>query len=124
LVANVTVADGVTATKFVGPLTGNVTGTATTATNLAAATGILAGTISIDPTTITRSTASVQTFTLTGLTTNHKIVITSGTAMGYGVTITAAFASAANTLSIEFQNIVGNQDIDPGVKTLQYFAWI
>jgi hypothetical protein len=44
--------------------------------------------------------------------------------MGYGVTITAAFASAADTLSIEFQNILGNQDIDPGVKTLQYFAWV
>jgi hypothetical protein len=123
LVASVDNQAGVTATKFTGPLTGNAD-TATTATNLAAATGILAGTISIDPTVITRSTASVQTFTLTGLTTDHKIVVTSGTAIGYGVTITAAFASAADTLSIEFQNILGNQDIDPGVKTLQYFAWI
>jgi len=122
--------NGVTAIKFNGPLTGNVTGnattatTATTATNLAAATGILAGSISVNPTVITRATASVQTFTLTGLTTNHKIVITSGTAMGYGITITAAWASATNTLSIEFQNIVPNQDIDPGAKTLQYFAWV
>lgn len=105
-------------------LTGNVTGTATTATNLAAATGILAGTISVDPAVITRQTASVQTFTLTGLTTSHKIVITSGTAMTYGVFITAAWASAPNTLSIEFQNVVGNADINLTAKNIQYFAWV
>jgi hypothetical protein len=103
---------------------GNLTGTATTATNLAAATGILAGVLNIDPNTITRSTASVQTFTLTGLTTNHKIVITSGTAFGYGLFISAAFASAANTLSIEFQNFLGNQDVNLPPKDLQYFAWV
>lgn len=104
-------------------LTGNVTGTATTATNLAAATSILAGTISINPASLAASTASVQTFTLTGLTTSHKIVLTSGTALGTGILISAAWASAPNTLSIEFQNdriIV----IDPGDTTIQYFAWV
>lgn len=133
-VANISVANGVTATQFnttgnvtanlfVGNLTGSAN-TANTATDLAAATDILAGTITVDPTIVNRSTASVQTFTLTGLTTNHKIVITSGTALGYGIVITAAWASAANTLSIEFQNFTGNQDINLPEKTIQYFAWV
>lgn len=98
-------------------------GTATTATNLAAATEILAGTLSIDPTSLPGASASVQTFTLTGLTTNHKIVVTSGTALGTGVIISAAWVSAPNTLSIEFQN-ANNQPIDPTAKTIQYFAWM
>jgi len=119
LVATISVADGITATKFTGPLIG----TATTATNLAAATGILTGTLSIDPANIVKETASEQTFTLTGLTTNHKIVITSGTALGYGVIISAAWASALNTLSIEFQNF-SNGAIDLPAKNIQYFAWV
>jgi len=114
---------GVTATNFVGPLQGNAT-TATTATNLAAATGILTGTLTVDPIEIPRLSASVQTFTLLGLTTNHKIVITAGNALGVGLVITAAWASAANTLSLEIQNFLGNTDLNPAAKTLQYFAWI
>lgn len=98
-------------------------GTATTATNLAAATGILAGTLSVDPVSIPANTAAVQTFTLNGLTTSHKIVITSGTALGYGVSIGAAWASALNTISIEFHNIT-NHPINPNAKTIQYFAWV
>lgn len=104
-------------------LTGNVTGTATTATNLAAASSILAGSISINPASLAAATASVQTFTLTGLTTSHKIVLTSGTALGTGILISAAWASALNTLSIEFQN-ANNQPVDPGATTIQYFAWV
>jgi hypothetical protein len=114
---------GVTATKFVGPLTGNAD-TADTATNLAAASNILAGTISVDPTVVNRSTTSIQTFTLTGLTTNHKIVVTPGGSLGHGIIIGAAWASAPNTISIEFHNYLGNQDIDLPAKTIQYFAWI
>lgn len=122
-IANVTVANGVTATKFTGNLTGNVTGTATTATNLAAATGILAGTISINPASVAGTTSSTQTFTLTGLTTNHKVVITSGTALNAGLIIQAAWASALNTISIEFYNTT-NQPIDANTTTIQYFAWV
>lgn len=98
-------------------------GTATTATNLAAATGILTGSLTVDPASIPSVSSLVQTFTLNGLTTSHKIVITSGTALGYGISIGAAWASALNTLSIEFQNIT-NQPIDPTAKTIQYFAWV
>jgi len=106
-------------------LSGNVTGnadTATTSTNLAAASDILAGSISINPTSINKTSASTLTFTLTGLTTSHKIVITSGTALPYGLMIAGAWASALNTLSIEFHNYGGN--VDQGETTIQYFAWV
>jgi hypothetical protein len=122
-VANISVANGVSATKFTGNLIGNVTGTATTATNLAAATGILAGAISVDPVSVSGDTSSTQTFTLTGLTTNHKVVITAGTAFASGLIIQAAWASEDNTISIEFRNTT-NQAINAGIKTIQYFAWI
>jgi hypothetical protein len=94
----------------------------TNATNTV--TNVIAGSLSVDPSVISRSTASVQTFTITGLTTNHKIVITSGTSFGYGVFISAAWVSAANTISIEFQNFLGNNDVDLPAKNIQYFAWI
>jgi len=118
-VATITTADGIAATKFTGPLVG----TATTATNLAAATDILAGTISIDPSSVTGGVSATQTFTLTGLTTNHKIVITAGTALNSGLIIQSAWASALNTISIEFRNTT-NQPIDQGSTTIQYFAWV
>jgi hypothetical protein len=109
----------VTATTF----TGNLTGTANTATNLTAATSILAGSLTINPTNIGKNSASTQTFTLTGLTTSHKIVITSGTALTFGIVISAAWASALNTLSIEFQNSTGG-GVDLGNTNIQYFAWV
>lgn len=122
VVARINNQEGVVATKFTGPLTGNAD-TATTATNLAAGTNILAGTLSVDPDNIVKSSAQIQTFTLAGLTTNHKIVITSGTAVGYGLFISAAWASAVDTLSIEFQNF-SNNDVNVTAKDIQYFAWV
>ena len=173
-VATISTADGVSATKFTGPLTGNVTGnvsgtagsvaaanvtgttlasnvvtsslttlgtltnltvtntisgsingnanTATTSTNLAAATSILAGSVSIDPASINKTSAATQTFTVSGLTTSHKIVITPGTALPYGLMIAGAWVSALNTLSIVFHNYGGN--LDQGATTIQYFAWV
>jgi hypothetical protein len=143
-VANITVANGVSATKFTtsgtvsatgnitggnvaaATFTGNLTGTATTATtatNLTAATSILAGTLTIDPANINKTSASTQTFTLTGLTTSHKIVITAGTALTYGVSIVSAWASDADTLSITFHNYTGG-GINLGSTDIQYFAWV
>jgi hypothetical protein len=157
-VANVTVANGVAATKFTtagtvsatgnitggniatagiitatgnitggnvaaATFTGNLTGTATTATNLAAATSILAGTLTIDPANINKTSASTQTFTLTGLTTSHKVLITAGTALDYGVSIVSAWASALNTLSITFHNYSG-AGVNLGSTNIQYFAWV
>ena len=122
-VANITVANGITATKFTGNVVGNVTGTAATATNLAAATSILAGVLTIDPANVNKTSASTQTFTLTGLTTSHKILITSGTALTYGINIVAAWASATDTISIEFHNYTGG-GINLGSTDIQYFAWV
>jgi hypothetical protein len=112
----------VAAATFTGNLTGTAT-TATTATNLTAATSILAGTLTIDPANINKTSASTQTFTLTGLTTSHKIVITAGTALTYGVSIVSAWASDADTLSITFHNYTGG-GINLGSTDIQYFAWV
>jgi hypothetical protein len=100
-----------------------ITGTVSTATNLAAATNILAGTISIVPAAVSGGVSATQTFTLTGLTTNHKVVITSGTAFNSGLIIQSVWASALNTISIEFRNTT-NQAIDSGACTIQYFSWV
>jgi hypothetical protein len=113
----------VAATTFTGNVVGNVAGTAATATNLAAATSILAGVLTIDPANVNKTSASTQTFTLTGLTTSHKILITSGTALTYGINIVAAWASATDTISIEFHNYTGG-GINLGSTAIQYFAWV
>ncbi len=107
-------------------LSGNITGnanTATTSTNLAAATSILTGSVSINPLSVIKNSASTQTFTLSGLTTNHKIVITTGTAFPFGLIIASAWASATNTLSITFHNY-STADVDQGASNIQYFAWV
>jgi hypothetical protein len=108
---------------IVDTVTANLIGTATTATNLTAATSILAGTLTIDPANINKTSASTQTFTLTGLTTSHKVLITAGTALDYGVSIVSAWASALNTLSITFHNYSG-AGVNLGSTNIQYFAWV
>jgi hypothetical protein len=105
-----------------GSINGNAN-TATTSTNLSAATSILAGSISINPLSVIKNSASTQTFTLSGLTTNHKIVITTGTAFPFGLIIASAWASATNTLSITFHNY-STADVDQGASNIQYFAWV
>lgn len=105
-----------------GSINGNAN-TATTSTNLAAATSILAGSVSINPLSVTKNSASTQTFTLSGLTTNHKITITPGTALPFGLIVASAWASATNTLSITFHNY-NTADVDQGATNIQYFAWV
>jgi hypothetical protein len=83
----------------------------------------LAGSLTVNPTNIGKNSVSTQTFTLTGLTTSHKIVITCGTALTFGITISAAWASGTDTLSIEFQNATGG-GVDLGNTNIQYFAWV
>lgn len=112
----------VAGTTFTGNVVGNVTGTATTATNLSAATSILAGSINIDPTTIGKNTTSTQTFTLTGLTTSHKVIVMPQADFSYGLSILAAYPSALNTLSVQFQEQGGATD--PPAFDLAYFAWV
>jgi hypothetical protein len=107
-----------------GTITANLTGTASTATNLAAATSILAGTLAIDPGNINKNTSSTQTFTLNGLTTSHKIIITPATVMpDRNYAIRGAWASATNTLSVEIVNNSGG-NIDAGAINLSYIAFV
>jgi hypothetical protein len=101
----------------------NITGTVSTANNLTAASSILTGSLQVNPANVEKTTASVQNFMLNGLTTNHKVVITAGTAMSYGIFISAAWASAPDTLSVEFQNF-SNNNINLTGTTIQYFAWV
>jgi hypothetical protein len=107
-----------------GTITANLTGTASTATNLTAATSILAGTLAIDPGNINKNTSSTQTFTLNGLTTSHKIIITPATVMpDRNYAIRGAWASATNTLSVEIVNNSGG-NIDAGAINLSYIAFV
>ena len=120
-VATISVADGVSATKFTGPLIGNAN-TATTATNLAAATGILACSLSINLPNTGKNASVVGTYTIAGLTTSHKIVIMPQAALPDNFNIAGAWASAANTLSVNFQTYGGG--IDAPAVTVAYFAWV
>jgi hypothetical protein len=101
-----------------------ITGTVSTATNLAAASNILTGTVTVEPPNINAQSTNTQTATVTGLTTGHKVIVTSATELEEGVVVAAAWASAANTLSIQFSNTRFNQAVNPGAKTITYFAWV
>lgn len=119
-----TTTGNVTAANFVGNVSGSsVVGAVATATSLGVATSILAGQITINPANIVKNTVSVQTFSITGLTTSHKILALPASQLTYGMVITAAWPSAANTVSMEFQNF-SNNDIDLGNINIDYFAWI
>jgi hypothetical protein len=120
-VATISVADGVSATKFTGPLIGNAN-TATTATNLAAATGILAGTLNVDPPNVGKNGSATATYTLSGLTTDHKVIVMPQGALPDEFNITAAWASAANTLSIQYQTYGGG--VNATAFNVAYFAWV
>ena len=122
---NVTVSANVTAANVNATLHGNVVGVATglsTAGTTAAGT-FLTGQLSISPTLIAKTSASTQTFTITGLTTNHKIVISPANDLTYGIFITAAYVSGANTVSIQFQNTTGG-GVTPATMNINYFAWV
>ena len=116
---NLTVGNASTSGNFVG----NLSGTASKANNLVAATNILAGQLSITPTQVGKNNVSTQTFTLTGLTTSHKVVVTPAADQTYGIAMTAAYASSLNTLSIQFSNFTGN-NITPATFNVNYFAWV
>jgi hypothetical protein len=106
-----------------GNVYGNLSGTSSSATSLTAATSILAGSLTVNPASVPKTSVATETFALTGLTTSHKVNITCGTALTYGIFISAAWASAADTLSIQFTNL-SNGAIDLGNINLQYFAWV
>jgi hypothetical protein len=108
-------------TSAVNATTATTAKSATTATNLTAATGILAGTFTVSP-NVAKNSLTTLTATITGLTTNHKIVITPQSVMpDNGAFFGAAYASASNTVSIQFANSNGAVN---ATFTIAYFAWI
>ena len=130
------IAGGINAANVVGTfsntglsLTGNITasyhlGDGSKLTNLPGiGTSILAGRLTVNPASVGKTAVATQTFTITGLTTGHHITITCGTALTYGIFITAAWVSAADTVSVQFMNISGS-NIDLGNIDLDYIAWV
>jgi hypothetical protein len=115
---NVVLGTGKTIT---GDLTGNAD-TATTATNLTAATSILAGTLNVNPPAIGKNGSATATYTITGLTTNHKVVVMPQAALPNEFNITASWASATNTLSIQYQTYGGG--VDAAAFDIAYWAWV
>jgi hypothetical protein len=105
---NITAGD-VVATTY-GTHYGNVVGKATrlaTAGTTAIGT-FLAGRLSAATGSIPKNSAATVTYTITGLTTNHNIVINPGTAMpDRQFSVAAAWASAADTVSIQYANNTG-----------------
>jgi hypothetical protein len=110
----VSVTGNVTANNFIGngaaltATTGaNVTGTVANATSslrLNVASSILAGNLTA-AINVAKNSLTTLTYTITGLTTSHKIVITPATPMPDSSTyFAAAWASAANTVSLQFVN--------------------
>ena len=108
----VSVTGNVTANNFIGngaaltSITGaNVTGTVANATSslrLNVASSILAGNLTA-AINVAKNSQTTLTYTITGLTTSHKIVVTPATPMpDSGTFFQAAWASAANTVSLQF----------------------
>ena len=96
---------------------------ATTATNLAAATSILAGSLSVDPPAMAGKNVSVVgTYTISGLTTSHKVIVMPQSALPDNFNIGGAWASSTSTLSINFQSYAAT--VDAAAFTIAYFAWI
>ena len=108
----VSVTGNITANNFIGngaaltSITGaNVTGTVANATSslrLNVASSILAGNLTA-AINVAKNSQTTLTYTITGLTTSHKIVVTPATPMpDSGTFFQAAWASAANTVSLQF----------------------
>ena len=112
---------------FTGNIVGNVTGTAThanIATNLSAASTILAGQVNIPAQTIPKNTTSVDvTVTVTGLTTSHKVIVTPAADLNSGVLVAAAYPTTANTLGVQLQNTNAG-GLTTSAFNLTYWAWI
>jgi hypothetical protein len=106
---NFTLSGVVTATSFTGDLTGNVTGTATTATNLADGANITTGTISNDrlPATITKNLTGDVTGNLTGnvsssgANTLGSLTVTNDATVGGALTITGNLTVNGTTTTID-----------------------
>ena len=112
-----------TSTLVANAVSATTSSRATTATNLSVATSILAGTLSAATGNIGKNSIATVTYTITGLTTSHKIIITPGTDMpDRQFAVTAAYASALNTVSIQYANNSGGAI--SVTLNINYFAFV
>jgi len=117
-------AGNVIATTY-GTHYGNVVGKATqlATAGTTAASSFLAGRLSAATGSVPKNSVATVTYTITGLTTNHKIIISSGTVTpDRQFSITAAWASAADTVSIEYANNTGGAV--SVTLDINYFAFV
>lgn len=80
--------------------------------------GRLKGTVTINPASIAATTISTQTFTLTGAVVNDSLVL-NPPALTTGMLVLQSFVSAANQITITFQNTTGGA-IDEASATWVY----
>jgi hypothetical protein len=114
-------AGNVIATAHYGNVVGKATQLATAGTTAIGT--FLAGKLSAATGSVPKNSVATVTYTITGLTTNHKIIITPGTVTpDRQFHITAAWASALNTVSIEYANNTGGAI--SATLDINYFAFV
>lgn len=78
------------------------------------------GTVTINPTSVAANTVASQTFTLTGATAGDSLLLNPPAAgLTAGLLVLQAFVSAANTITVVFQNTTGSP-IDEGSASWNY----
>ena len=84
---------------------------------------MFAGKLSAATGSIPKNSLATVTYTVTGLTTNHKIIITPGTVMpDRAFSVTAAWVSGADTISIQYANNTGGAI--SVTLDINYFAFV
>ena len=84
---------------------------------------LLAGTVSIDPPSIAATTTTDVAVTVSGLTTSHKVIVCCQEALEHGLVAIAAWASAADQLTVRITNWTGAA-IDGVARSWFYLAYI
>ena len=111
----------VAAAKFTGNLVGSASNLTVNTSSTAGT--FLTGKLSAATGSVPKNSLATVTYTITGLTTNHKIIITPGTVMpDRQFSVVAAWASAADTVSIEYANNTGGAI--SVTLDINYFAFI
>lgn len=77
-------------------------------------------TVTLDPANISGNSRSTETITVNGVTTNDLIIVNKPT-YTTGIDIVAAFASAANTVTLVFENTTGSA-VDLGSEDYKVIA--
>jgi hypothetical protein len=114
-------AGNVIATAHYGNVVGKATRLATAGTTAIGT--FLAGRLSAATGSVPKNSVATVTYTITGLTTNHNIIITPGTAMpDRAFSVAAAWASAADTVSIQYANNTGGAV--SVTLDINYFAFV